>query len=231
MLLLLWHACLRQRDASGADIFVSSCVFPSSLPSAALGIRRSQSRNVPGGACARRRRRARRHRGVAVRACAALGRRSRVRTSACPLDHYFCVSAGLTCVRFLQEHEMLVSDTILVVASLRSHPMAKPVLPPSHITNARHQRPHLRALAQLSRAPRVCPSRAAAIGGLLPRRVCTYRYGLYCPQDRAGTDVQTHRNATNAPLTGNRSTSRRLLHDWAPPTPHLPRQLYQQAVS
>jgi hypothetical protein len=29
---------------------------------------------------------------------------------------------------------------------------------------------------------------------------------LYCPQDRAGTDVQTHRNATKAPLTGNRST-------------------------
>ncbi len=29
---------------------------------------------------------------------------------------------------------------------------------------------------------------------------------LYCPQDRAGTDVQTHRKATKAPLTGNRST-------------------------
>ena len=29
---------------------------------------------------------------------------------------------------------------------------------------------------------------------------------LYCPQDRVGTDVQTHRNATKAPLTGNRST-------------------------
>jgi hypothetical protein len=27
-----------------------------------------------------------------------------------------------------------------------------------------------------------------------------------CPQDRAGTDVQTHRKATKAPLTGNRST-------------------------
>ena len=32
------------------------------------------------------------------------------------------------------------------------------------------------------------------------------RRGLYCPQDRAGTDVQAHRNATKAPLTGNRST-------------------------
>jgi hypothetical protein len=34
---------------------------------------------------------------------------------------------------------------------------------------------------------------------------CTVRtvYGLYCPQDRAGTDVQTHINATKAPLTGN----------------------------
>ncbi len=29
---------------------------------------------------------------------------------------------------------------------------------------------------------------------------------LYCPQDRAGTDVQAHRNATKAPLPGNRST-------------------------
>jgi hypothetical protein len=30
---------------------------------------------------------------------------------------------------------------------------------------------------------------------------------LYCPQDdRAGTDVQTHRNATKAPLNGKRST-------------------------
>jgi hypothetical protein len=28
-----------------------------------------------------------------------------------------------------------------------------------------------------------------------------YIPGLYCPQDRAGTDVQTHRNATKAPLT------------------------------
>jgi hypothetical protein len=27
-------------------------------------------------------------------------------------------------------------------------------------------------------------------------------YALYCPQDRAGTDVQTHKNATKAPLTG-----------------------------
>ncbi len=37
-----------------------------------------------------------------------------------------------------------------------------------------------------------------------PRR--SQSIGLYCPQDRDGTDVQTHRNATKAPLTGNRST-------------------------
>ena len=37
----------------------------------------------------------------------------------------------------------------------------------------------------------------------------------YCPQDRAGTDVQTHRNATKAPLTGNRSTK--------PPATRAPR--------
>jgi hypothetical protein len=36
-----------------------------------------------------------------------------------------------------------------------------------------------------------------------------------CPQDRAGTDVQTNRNATKAPLTGNRSTKPPPLHDWA----------------
>ena len=49
----------------------------------------------------------------------------------------------------------------------------------------------------------------------IPRKFQRYRnvyvttfceMGLYCPQDRAGTDVQTHKNATKAPLTGNRST-------------------------
>jgi hypothetical protein len=51
-------------------------------------------------------------------------------------------------------------------------------------------------------APR-CFSSAAARRPL--KDACPI-YRLYCPQDRAGTDVQTHRNATKAPLTGNRST-------------------------
>ena len=48
--------------------------------------------------------------------------------------------------------------------------------------------------------------RKAAQAGLRCRGVLGGVECLYCPQDRAGTDVQTHRNATKAPLTGNRST-------------------------
>jgi hypothetical protein len=46
----------------------------------------------------------------------------------------------------------------------------------------------------------------------------------YCPQDRLRR-ANAQRRYRSPPLASNRSTySRRLLHDWAPPTPHLPRQ-------
>ena len=53
----------------------------STFPRAALGIHLAHPRDVPGGTCPRLRL-ARRHRGVAVRARAALGRRARVRAAA-----------------------------------------------------------------------------------------------------------------------------------------------------
>ena len=53
------------------------CVHLSALPRAARAVRRAHPRDMPGGTC-QRRGRARRHRGVAVRARAALGRRARV---------------------------------------------------------------------------------------------------------------------------------------------------------
>jgi hypothetical protein len=55
-----------------------------------------------------------------------------------------------------------------------------------------------------SRQQETCCARREASSSSTKRGAL--RYGLYCPQDRAGTDVQTHRNATKAPLTGNRST-------------------------
>ena len=61
------------------------CVHLSALPRATRAIRRAHPRDVPGGTCPRRGR-ARRHRGVAVRARAALGRRARVRAPAGVLE-------------------------------------------------------------------------------------------------------------------------------------------------
>ena len=47
---------------------------------------------------------------------------------------------------------------------------------------------------------------------------------LYCPQDRAGTEVA--QNSTKAPLTGNpNQLGPHMLRDRAPPAPHLPHQL------
>ena len=69
----------------------------SALPRAACAIHRALPRDVPGGTCPRRGR-ARRHRGVALRARPALGRRARVRAPAGILE---CCRARLVCVMCL----------------------------------------------------------------------------------------------------------------------------------
>ena len=79
-------------------VFLRACAQRSALPRAARAIRRAHPSDVPGGTCPRRRRRARRHRGVVVRARAALGRRARVRAAAGLLE---CCRARLICVMCL----------------------------------------------------------------------------------------------------------------------------------
>jgi hypothetical protein len=109
-------------------MFKHCCVHLSALPRATRAICRAHPRDVPGGMCPRRGR-ARRHRGVAVRARAALGRRARVRAPAGILDSCCCRVFLLLNVPVLSCDVSVSHGMMTTVLSFSSPPPRPPPLP------------------------------------------------------------------------------------------------------